>query len=162
MSGYDVLVSCPARYRNDLHFAEVHWYAPGKRVLSVSVEGTERISCLDVLATAGRHAAMVRSFDVDVPDGAVSLEFTKVVEKPDGVGHRLSRSDSRMVDRTRRPTCGGSTGPSRHWAAFTNESRRSARRRVLVRLPDPRSSPLHAVVRRHPCTLLRPLRPSGA
>jgi hypothetical protein len=91
MSGYDVPVPCPARYRVDLHFAEVYWYAPGQRVFNVSAEGTERISRLDVLAVAGRHAALVRSFDADVPDGAVSLEFTKVVENPMVSGIEVSQ-----------------------------------------------------------------------
>ena len=82
MSGYDVAVPCPSRYRVDLHFAETYWYAAGQRVFGVGAEGVERISGLDVLAVAGKDTALVRSFEVDVADGSVSLAFTKVVENP--------------------------------------------------------------------------------
>lgn len=82
MPSYSVAVPCPATYRVDLHFAETYWYAPGQRVFSVSAEFATRLADIDVVAAVGKEAALIRSFDVIVNDGSLSLGFTRKVDQP--------------------------------------------------------------------------------
>jgi hypothetical protein len=82
MSGYSVRVPAPGRYTVRLHFAETVFKAKGRRVFDVSIEGKLRDDDLDVFARAGADTALVRQFDVTVPDNTVNIAFTAVVEDP--------------------------------------------------------------------------------
>ncbi|HKG58028.1 MAG TPA: carboxypeptidase regulatory-like domain-containing protein [Candidatus Limnocylindrales bacterium] len=63
-------------YRVDLGFAELLLKKAGGRVFSVSIEGQQVLSNLDVYATVGKDTALDRSFEVDVTDGHLDITFT--------------------------------------------------------------------------------------
>lgn len=74
-------------YSINLHFAEIFWGvkkepAVGSRIFSVSVEGQEVITNLDIAAEVGPATAMVRTLEnIDVSDGALDISFSLVENK---------------------------------------------------------------------------------
>jgi len=62
-------------YRVDLSFAELQVAKTGGRVFSVGLEGSTVLSNFDVFATAGKLAAVDRSFTVEVTDGVLDISF---------------------------------------------------------------------------------------
>ncbi len=85
-AGADMEWSLPAtngNYRINLYFAEI-WpgaYATGKRQFAVSLEN-QVDDVIDVYGQAGANKAMVKSYDVQVTDGNLSIGFTHNVENP--------------------------------------------------------------------------------
>ena len=74
-------------YTVRLHFMEGFYTAPGQRVLDVNVEGV-LIDDLDVFAEAGgRRRALVKSVDVSVTDGDLSINFSP--ESGEGMIHGI-------------------------------------------------------------------------
>jgi hypothetical protein len=67
-------------YTLTLQFAEVYWDASGERVFDVLVEGTRRISNLDIYAVAGKNTAYDVNLPVTVNDGMLNLDFQPVVD----------------------------------------------------------------------------------
>jgi malectin (di-glucose binding ER protein) len=63
-----------------LHFAETYWSAAGKRVFSVSANGTTILSNLDIYSQAGKDAALQKQFTVSVSNGTLALNFTASVD----------------------------------------------------------------------------------
>ena len=94
-------------YTLTLHFAEIYWDAPGQRVFDVFVEGTERISNLDIYAFAGKDTAYEITLPVKVNDGVLNLEFRTDVDNAKLSGLKLlppgERRDARTVGRIERP-----------------------------------------------------------
>jgi len=87
---YNVPVS-NGNYQVVLHFAEIFFGATGarplegqagKRIFSVNIEGNRKIQDLDIIALAGSMAALIRSFDVNVTDGMLNIEFIAGVNRP--------------------------------------------------------------------------------
>jgi len=72
----------PGRYQVTLHFAEIYYKNQGKRVFSVNAEGVPSVVALDIVAAAGPNAANAASFEVEVSDGVLSLDFVPMVENP--------------------------------------------------------------------------------
>ena len=72
----------PGRYQVTLHFAEIYYKSQGKRVFSVKSEGVPSLVALDIVATAGPDTAKLCSFETEVADGVLDLEFIPVVENP--------------------------------------------------------------------------------
>lgn len=69
------------RYQVTLKFAENYWNGIGNRRFHVDAEGSRRLSDFDIYAAAGgRYKAVDRTFVVNVTDGAVSLQFTSVID----------------------------------------------------------------------------------
>ena len=63
-------------YRVDLRFAELVERRAGRRIFNVTIEGVPVIPYLDVAAEApGRYVALDRSFEVDVSDGRLDIDF---------------------------------------------------------------------------------------
>jgi subtilisin family serine protease len=63
-------------YRVDLQFAELVERRAGRRIFNVTIEGVPVIPYLDVAAEApGRYVALNRSFEVDVSDGQLNIDF---------------------------------------------------------------------------------------
>ncbi|HZN66151.1 MAG TPA: kelch repeat-containing protein [Tepidisphaeraceae bacterium] len=69
-------------YTLSLLFADPVYTAAGQRKFDVSAEGRQVLNDFDIAASGGGKAAISRSFDVTVADGALSLSFTRVVENP--------------------------------------------------------------------------------
>ena len=67
-------------YVVSLYFAETYHTAAGKRSFDVLMEGTERISDLDIYAQAGGNTAFVIQTVVPVDDGTLNLQFVANVE----------------------------------------------------------------------------------
>ena len=76
-------------YHVNLLFAEM--YAPldvvGGRVFNVKIQGNLVFSNLDIFSAAGAHTALLKSADVLVQNGVLSIEFDSVVQnaKVDGI-----------------------------------------------------------------------------
>lgn len=68
--------------RVTLHFAEIYFTEPGKRIFDVKVEGTEVISNLDIYAEVGAKTALTKSFTTSVSDGTLNILFISNVESP--------------------------------------------------------------------------------
>ncbi|MFC0616987.1 malectin domain-containing carbohydrate-binding protein, partial [Deinococcus budaensis] len=62
-------------YQVKLHFAELNWNEPGRRLFDVLAEGSTRVSKLDIFSeSGGRYAALVKTLDgVQVNDGKLTL-----------------------------------------------------------------------------------------
>jgi hypothetical protein len=70
------------QYHVNLYFAEI--YGPtqvkGARVFNVKMQGATVFSNLDIFAAAGANTALVKSADVTVSNGQVSIEFDNLVQ----------------------------------------------------------------------------------
>ncbi|MEO7800834.1 MAG: malectin domain-containing carbohydrate-binding protein [Ginsengibacter sp.] len=73
-----------------LHFAELYWGnagtgltgGPGSRVMTVALEGTQRLINLDVAQEVGSAAALVKNVGVVVNDGKLNIDFSATVNRP--------------------------------------------------------------------------------
>jgi malectin (di-glucose binding ER protein) len=62
-------------YTLSLQFAEIYWGAAGQRMFDVFIEGTQRISSLDIYAVVGKDTAYDTNLPVTVNDGVLNLDF---------------------------------------------------------------------------------------
>ena len=69
-------------YTVTLKMREAWWHDPGKRVFSVTAEGTRVITDLDIYKTVGKNKAYDRSFAVAVNDGELTLGFSAKADNP--------------------------------------------------------------------------------
>lgn len=71
-------------FRVRLHFAEIYapLFAAGRRVFDVRAEGETVLDDLDVYARVGGNSALVETFDVNVTDGDLDIEFIHNIENP--------------------------------------------------------------------------------
>jgi len=69
-------------YTLNLHFADIYFTSPGQRVFDVAVEGETVLSDFDIVGEAGPFAALVKTFQVDVLDDSLDIQFIHVVENP--------------------------------------------------------------------------------
>ncbi len=59
-----------------LHFAEIYWTSPAKRLFDVSIEGAKVLDNYDIVQKAGAFTATSETFTTTVSDGALSLYFS--------------------------------------------------------------------------------------
>lgn len=78
---YNFTVPEDGRYLVDLHFAEVFLTEVGQRVFDVTIENDLVLNDLDIIAEVGHDAALVKSFEVEVTDGVLNIEFTKEMDR---------------------------------------------------------------------------------
>ncbi|WP_034388775.1 NPCBM/NEW2 domain-containing protein [Deinococcus sp. YIM 77859] len=79
-------------YQVKLHFADLAWNVPGKRVFDVMAEGQVMVSGLDIVARAGGgNTALVVPLDVRVTGGALNLTLTASVDYPSIAGIEILR-----------------------------------------------------------------------
>jgi hypothetical protein len=71
----------PGRYRVTLHFAEVRLKAPERRAFDVLLEGKMVLENYDP-ASHGFATAEKKSFETEVRDGILSIEFVRRVRDP--------------------------------------------------------------------------------
>lgn len=70
-------------YSVTLMMSENFFTAAGKRIFSVSIQGEQVVSLLDLFATAGKGVQVNRIFDeVKVSDGLLEIHFTAQVDNP--------------------------------------------------------------------------------
>jgi hypothetical protein len=65
-----------------LHFAEIFSGTVGRRIMNVSIEGTQRLTNFDIAAAVGFRTATTRQFDVNVKDGMLSITFSATADRP--------------------------------------------------------------------------------
>jgi len=78
-------------YNLTIQFAEIYWDGPGQRIFDVLVEGTERVSNLDIYAVAGKDTAYDITLPVKVNDGVLNLEFRTDVDNAKLSGLKLTK-----------------------------------------------------------------------
>jgi hypothetical protein len=81
----------PGQYRIVLHFAEIYFQPPDRRVFDVLAEDRLVIDNYDTLAK-GFATADSQSFETRVDDGLLNLEFRSVIENPKVSGIEIVRS----------------------------------------------------------------------
>ncbi len=69
-----------ATYDVSIGMMETWWDAPGRRLFSVSAEGSTMLANLDLYAIAGKFTAVERTFTVTVSDGLLNLSFTSIAD----------------------------------------------------------------------------------
>lgn len=77
LQGLEVPVSSAGTYRTTLNLAELWFTGVGQRVFDVSAEGTSKLNNVDIFAQAGgMNKPLQLSFDTQVTDGVLTLDFT--------------------------------------------------------------------------------------
>ncbi|MCA9997642.1 MAG: malectin, partial [Anaerolineales bacterium] len=77
---YEVPVSNGC-YQIELHFAEIYWAEPNKRLFDVAIEGETVLQNYDIFAAAGgQYRAVVERQQAEVADGTLNIVFQPVVE----------------------------------------------------------------------------------
>ena len=71
---YDIPVPA-GTYLVKLHFAEIYWTNPGKRVFDVEVENKTWLTGFDIFAEAGHATAIVKELEIAVHDDTLNLDF---------------------------------------------------------------------------------------
>lgn len=86
---YTIPIAEDGIYRVRLFFAETWFGAPGggkgrarERMFNVDAEGEPALRDFDIFAEAGAMQAVVQTFDVEVDDGKLELEFLPVCGRP--------------------------------------------------------------------------------
>jgi hypothetical protein len=70
-------------YTVNLKFAEIWFTAAGKRLFNVAINGSPVLSNFDIFASAGGpRAAIDKQFSIPVSNGAISIQFTAVLDQP--------------------------------------------------------------------------------
>ena len=67
-------------YEIVLHFAEIYWSDPGRRLFDVRTEGSLAIDNLDLASVAGKNVAYTQATTVAVSDGALDIDFLTEVD----------------------------------------------------------------------------------
>ncbi|MEP3209519.1 MAG: malectin domain-containing carbohydrate-binding protein [Maribacter sp.] len=89
--GYEIPVGSAGEYDIRLHFAEIFYGLPGggssggqgSRVFNVSIEGNQVLTNFDILSEVAPATALTEEFNnIQINDGAVSIQFTGIVESP--------------------------------------------------------------------------------
>ena len=63
-------------YNIKLHFAEIYFSNPGKRVFNVAIEGEIMLENYDIVADAGAFTAVIKTLNnIEVKDGFLSIAF---------------------------------------------------------------------------------------
>ncbi len=67
-------------YLVTLHFAEIYHTSAGMRTFNVNIEGSNKISNLDIYSQVGANAAYVSESQVTVNDGRLDIQFITTLE----------------------------------------------------------------------------------
>jgi hypothetical protein len=78
---YEIPVPSPGRYQVILHFAEIYFTESGLRLFDVDIEnGQSLLTNYDIIQVAGGpNTAASENFVIDVTDGALSINFTAIL-----------------------------------------------------------------------------------
>jgi hypothetical protein len=69
-------------YRIKLHFAEVYFSLPGKRIMDVAIENNIVLDNWDIFAEAGNRTAVVKAFTTSVTDNHLNIDFSASLDDP--------------------------------------------------------------------------------
>ena len=72
------------RYAVRLYFAEIDpsVTSAGARAFDVALEGNTLLDDFDIFATAGANRGIVKTFETNVTDGNLDIDFTAVTGNP--------------------------------------------------------------------------------
>lgn len=94
---YEVPVTAAGRYTVELHFAEIYLNANGERSFSVQIENNTVLTNLDLYSQAGHDGAYIYvAKDIQVGDGAVSINMIANVENPTLAGFAIYSKDGQL------------------------------------------------------------------
>ncbi|MHA6249028.1 malectin domain-containing carbohydrate-binding protein [Pontibacter sp. CAU 1760] len=68
-------------YTVRMHFVENQFTAPAARVFGFNMEGTTKLSGLDIYQEVGYRTALVKDFAVSVSDGTLNIDFNPTVDR---------------------------------------------------------------------------------
>jgi len=68
------------RYAVVLHFAEIFWHEPGKRVFNVSVNDSLILTNYDIFAEVGADYATIHTCTTKVTDGLLTIGFASLID----------------------------------------------------------------------------------
>lgn len=104
---YEIPVTANGSYTVTLHFAEIFLNSAGLRNFSVSIEGTTRISNLDLYAEAGHDGALSRTIEnIQVNDKKLTIEMIADVENPTLAALAVYSNDGQLDTTQPEPTPG--------------------------------------------------------
>jgi len=89
-AGYRIRLP-PGRYEVALHFAEVSSQTPRLRTFGIRIEGKTLLENYDIAKEAGFNTADVRTFETNVDDGALEIDFTRGASNPEISGIEVRR-----------------------------------------------------------------------
>lgn len=78
-------------YEVVIKMAEIYHSARDKRVFSIKAEGIEVLSNIDIFAEVGKNRALNKSFNIQVQDGKVDLEFLQKINNPKVSGIEIKK-----------------------------------------------------------------------
>ncbi|MEY4929811.1 MAG: hypothetical protein RI909_535 [Bacteroidota bacterium] len=129
---YQIPMPGVGRYNVTLHFAEIYWTEPGKRVFNVDIEsGKASLTNYDVFQKAGGiNRAITESFTVDVADGFLTILLTALTDQAKISGIEISSCVSPIVasftssaaickGATATLTVSGNLGGASIWSLYT-------------------------------------------
>lgn len=94
---YEVPVTAAGQYTVALYFAEIYLEAAGERSFSVAIEGNTVLDDIDLYSLAGHDGAYSYvANDVQVSDGAVTIELISGVENPTMAGFAIYSNDGEL------------------------------------------------------------------
>ena len=96
-------------YTVRLHFAEIYWNGPGRRLFNVAINGTQVLTNFDIFAAAGgKDRAIVKPFNaVADAQGTITIASTTVPNNAKVSGIEVLPGE---IDRRRRRVAGWSRG----------------------------------------------------
>jgi len=97
-------------YTVHLHFADWLSPAPGERIFHADLQGERKLTDFDIVAEAGQSTALLKSFNVVVSDGAVTLTLTNNRSVAALVGVEILGVGEAHLATTEVPVCGASDG----------------------------------------------------
>ena len=129
-------------YTVRLHFAEIYWNAPGKRLFNVSINGTRVLTNFDIFATArGEYKAIVERFTTTADSsGRITIQYTTVRDNAKSSGIEII---SGIVPG---PTVSGHAAPSSHDGAGPSPLSRGVHAGWFNGGPAPTSSDVSPIV----------------
>ncbi len=91
-AGYEIPL-IPGKYRITLHFAEIYYQEPGRRIFDVLLEGNRVLDHYDLYSAQGFATAETRSYELAIQDGLLEIEFQFRVEYPKLSAIEIERLD---------------------------------------------------------------------
>lgn len=76
------LAVAPGNYLVRLHFAEIYYTAPGKRVFGINLEGSTYFDSVDLVAEGGPFTAVIKDAVLEVTDGTLNIQIERFVQNP--------------------------------------------------------------------------------
>lgn len=128
------------QYEVELRFAEIFGREPGKRVFSVSLNGTPVLQQLDIAALVGNDIALNRTFTVTVTNGELSVSLIPSLDSAKISALRVKRLGVTFPTATATVTPGGPTSTPTATPTATRTVTASATRTAtptLTNTPSP-------------------------